>query len=82
MRDELPAMAPGETPSDLAARRDLAVREAMREVGLDPAYARAVLDMVDDDEASWAGCCGSSCDPCNATLALAARLTRRRIEAG
>jgi hypothetical protein len=64
-----------------SVRRAAAVAAAVREAGLDPSYALAVESMLDEDEGSWAMCCGSSCDPCVLVLAHAAREARRRMEA-
>lgn len=62
-------------------RRAAAVAAAVREAGLDPSYSLAIESMLEEDEASWASCCGSACDPCVQVLAHAAREARRRIEA-
>lgn len=57
------------------------VAAAVREARLDPSYARAVDEMIDEDDDAWPGCCGSSCDPCVLTLATTARRARELLRA-
>jgi len=66
----------------LRERRALAVAAAVKEAGLEPSYALAVAEMIDEDDADWPACCGSSCDPCVLSLAHAARGARARLQAG
>ena len=63
------------------AAQDRAVAEAVREAGLEPSYALAVAQMMDEADSDWPACCGSSCDPCVLTLAYAAKLARKKLAA-
>lgn len=57
------------TPQEL----DDAVSRACREHHLDAGYASSIYAYLDEDEDAWPRCCGSSCEPCVATLAAVAR---------
>ena len=53
-----------------------AVRQALRERGLDASFFRTVLALVARDSDEWRACCGSGCDPC--VLAIAPAVDRAR----
>ena len=53
-----------------------ALRRAMAELDVDPAYLPELQTMATTDRASWRACCGLLCTPC--VLDLARVLDRAR----
>lgn len=51
------------------------------QMGLTRWDANTVEMWVRQGPKTWAKCCGSNCDPCNGTLAQAARAVLRQLDA-
>ena len=74
-------------PSDLTqpeagAQRDAeALLAALRQAGIHLAYREAVRRCVDEPDAQWRFCCGSSCDPCVEQIGRAVDAYRSHLAA-
>lgn len=70
-------VAPG--PAGLSDEE--ALLDALTQAGIHPAYREAVRRCVDEPDAQWRYCCGSSCDPCVEQMGRAVDAFRSHLAA-